>query len=157
METSDVNETDDAECVEIAEPDDDTVEGVQSPSATKAQLTARQEQLLVAMLVQPDLAKAARAANVTRVTAYRWLKQPDFQAALEARRESALRESLEVIRVHVAQAISGLTGLLNSPDERLRRLVCKDVLQHALWLRDQEDTERRLRALEKRSRQGGVR
>ena len=151
----DVNDEDDAECAQPAALDGDTVENLQPDSAVEARLTPRQEQLLVAMMTQPDLAKAARAAGVQRMTAYRWLKQPDFQAALAARRENALLESLEAIRLHVAQAVSGLTDLLDSPDERLRRLACKDVLQQAMWLRDQEDTERRLRALETMAKRGG--
>ena len=44
--------------------------------------------------------------------------------------------------------MSELAGLMSTEDDRLRRLICNDILGHALRVRELEDFERRLVALE---------
>ena len=45
--------------------------------------------------------------------------------------------------------------MLGVKDDRLRRLICNDILGHALRVRELEDIERRLTALEKADKKNG--
>jgi hypothetical protein len=53
------------------------------------------------------------------------------------------------VKTHAVTAVRQLAGLLGSADERLRRQVCKDIIEHALRVRELEDVEQRVTALEK--------
>ena len=92
---------------------------------------------------------ASKTAGVSRPTAYRWLKQPAFQAELARQRDAAYSEALATVKTHAVQAVTELARMLGVKDERLRRQVCNDILAHALKVRELEDLERRLAALEK--------
>jgi len=53
------------------------------------------------------------------------------------------------VKTHAARAVTELAGLLNVKDDRLRRQVCNDLLAHAMKVRELDDLEGRLAALEK--------
>ena len=112
-------------------------------------LTARQLRLVMALVSNPDIQAACMATGVGRTAAHRWLKQPIFQDELTRQREAVLGEALAKVKTHAARAVTELGELLNEKDSRLRRLVCKDILDRAIKIRDMEDIERRLTALEK--------
>ena len=60
-----------------------------------------------------------------------------------------LSEALASVKTHATRAVAELAALLTAKDDRLRRLVCNDLLAHAMKVRELEDIERRLDALEK--------
>lgn len=120
--------------------DDDTSQG---------SITPRQEKLVAALLTQPDIQSAAKAAGVGSTTAHRWLKQPAFQEALTHQRDEFMRESLSSVKNHAGRAVRELSKLLDNPDARLRRMVCNDILQHVVRVHEMLDIDVRLLALEK--------
>lgn len=113
-------------------------------------LSARQQQLLVELVKNPDIQAAARAAGVGRTTAYRWLEDPRFAAALARLRNEAMKAALDCVKALTTRAAQELTGLLDTQDERLRRLLCNDILGHAIKVRELEEIERRLARIEER-------
>jgi hypothetical protein len=118
--------------------------------APAPRLAPRQLALISALVCNPDLQAACKAAGVSRTTAYRWLKHPAFGEELARQRDAVLTEALAAVKTHATQAVTELATLLTAKDERLRRLVCNDILAHALRVRELEDIERRLLILEKR-------
>ncbi len=126
--------------------------GEVSPSM---ELTLRHHQLLGALVVDPDVRAACKAAGVGRTTAHRWLNDPAFRAELVRQRDAVLGEALDSVKTHAARAMAELAGLLQSKDDRLRRLICNDLLGHAMRVREMEDIERRLAALEKAEKHNG--
>lgn len=118
-------------------------------SGPEARLSGKQMALLLELVGNPDVEQARSASGVSRATAYRWLNEPDFQEALTRRRNEVLAAALATVKSHAARAASQLAGLLETTDERLRRQVCNDLLAHALKVREMEDLESRLAALEK--------
>ena len=114
-----------------------------------SRLAPRQMALLAALVGNPDVQAATKATGVGRTTAYRWLREPAFQAELTRQRDAVLSEALASVKTHATRAVAELAALLTVPDERLRRLVCNDILAHAMKVRELEDIERRLDALEK--------
>ena len=111
-------------------------------------LPLRQQQLLVELVANPDIQAACKAAGVGRSTAHRWLKEPVFRAELARQRDMVLSETMDSVKTHATRAMAELAELLDTEDDRLRRLICNDILGHALRVRELEDFERRLVALE---------
>jgi hypothetical protein len=113
------------------------------------ELPPRQQKLISALVVEPEIRAAARAAGVGRTTAHRWLHQPAFHDELARRRDAALSNALDSFKVYATQAVTTLASLLSTNDERLRRQICNDILGHTLKIRELEDIERRMACLEK--------
>lgn len=111
-------------------------------------MTPQKLRLLAALAADPDVQTACATTGVTRSTAYRWQNEPAFKEELARQREAALSAALESVKTQATRAASELAGLLNVKDDRLRRLVCNDILAHAMKVRELEDFERRLEALE---------
>jgi len=106
--------------------------------------------LVAALAADDDVQAACAATGVGRTTVYRWLKESAFQEALAVQREKAFTAALDSLKSKASRAVAELEKLLNVSDERLRRLVCNDILLYAWRVRELEDFERRLSALEKR-------
>ena len=117
-----------------------------TPSCTG--LSLRHQRLLVALVANPDIQTACKTTGIGRSTAHRWLKMPAFRIELARQRDSVLSETMDSVKTHAIRAMSELAKMLNTEDDRLRRLICNDILGHALRVRELEDFERRLVALE---------
>ena len=113
-------------------------------------ITAQQMLLLEALVQNPNIQAACAATGVGRTTAYRWMEEPAFMAELERQRDIVLTVALQSVKTSATKAAKELTALLDVQDERLRRQVCNDVLTRAVKIRELEDFERRLAALESR-------
>jgi hypothetical protein len=50
----------------------------------------------------------------------------------------------------LTKAVNALTGLLDTNDSRLKRLVCNDIIDHILQRKEIEDLDKRLTAIEQR-------
>lgn len=118
-------------------------------SNSKPGLSFLQQKLLLALLVEPGIQAACESAGVGRSTAHGWLKNPAFIEELTRQRNAVLSEAMDSVKTHAARAMTELAGMLNSKDDRLRRLICNDILGHAMKVRELQDLEGRLAALEK--------
>ncbi|VGO12179.1 hypothetical protein PDESU_00730 [Pontiella desulfatans] len=122
---------------------------METGQSKKTNLTPRQERLLVELVKTPDIQAAAKAAEVGRTTVYRWLEQPEFAAELDRCRNQAMNEALCNIKSLSSKAVQVMQELLDSENHSVRRMVCKDVLRHALQLREMEEIEQRLSRIER--------
>ena len=59
-------------------------------------------------------------------------------------------EAFGILSQSLTKAIETLTGLLNTQDERLKRLVCKDIIEHILRHKEIRELEERLKAIEEK-------
>lgn len=112
-------------------------------------MTDKQVTLLTAMVGHQDMPAACEAAGVSRAAAYRWVKEPAFQEELRRLRDEVLSEALTRVKTHAVRAVTKLAELMDAADERVSRQACNDILGHALKVREQDEFERRLVALEK--------
>jgi hypothetical protein len=120
----------------------------QSDPEPKKALTARQKKLLTVLVGMTDLKAAANIAGVGRTTAHRWMKEPLFLEELTRLRDRALTEALSTVKSYTAQAAEELAKLLHTGDERLRRQICNDIMSHSLRIREVENLDHRVQALE---------
>lgn len=119
-------------------------------NAKKTKLTDRQLKAIPIIVTSPTYSEACKKARLNRTTFYEWLKIPEFKAKLDRQRDEVAAEALGMLSQSLTKAIETLTGLLNTQDERLNRLVCKDIIEHILKYREVEDLDKRLTEIEKR-------
>lgn len=125
-----------------------------SPVPSK-QLTARQELAVRALLTAPTREAAAKAAGISTVTLWRFMKQPEFRDAChQARREAVeqtatqlQRSSLEAVKILDAIAANEAA----SPTARVS--AAKAILQMSFRAVQSDDLTLRLEALEDMTRE----
>ena len=112
---------------------------------------ARQrEQLILALLQQPGIEKAAAVVGISTVTAWRITKTPEFKEAYRQARRDAFTQSLGRLQQAAGAATSTLMKIMvdaTAPaGSRVRAADC--VLEHAASALDLEDLQVRLAKLE---------
>ena len=119
---------------------------------TETSITPRQDKAITALLSAPTVERAAETAGVGRSTLHRWLIQAEFREELTRRRDAIVDAAMDTFKVYVCRAVDTLAKLLDSENEKLRRLAAKDILEYVFRVRELQDIERRVTKLEATSR-----
>lgn len=125
--------------------------GCQQMSGNVAQLTAKQEEAILALLSNPTVEHAARAAKITSRTLYRYLKDPEFNAAYRQARWTAFGQCTARLQQASSAAVSALLKALVDPTTpaAVRVRAADSVLDHAVKALEVEDIAARLAELER--------
>jgi translation initiation factor 2 alpha subunit (eIF-2alpha) len=114
----------------------------------KAKLGRKQEEAIVALVSQRTIEDAARTCNTPARTLYRWLKEPEFDAAYRAARRHAYGQSISRLQQGSTAAATTLLKVMvdpaTPPSTRVR--AAEAVLSQAA--KAIEDIDARLRELE---------
>ncbi len=94
------------------------------------QLTHRQYRAIECLIICPSNADAAREADVSLATLYRWLKTPAFREAYRRRHAQALLHVMEQTGDHLVKVFEDLTVQLESPDPNVRLQADKIILDY---------------------------
>jgi hypothetical protein len=123
----------------------------QPMSVLGAKFGRKKEEAIVALLSQRSVDDAARVANVTPRTLYRWMKEPEFDAAYREARRAAFGQSVARLQQASGAAVSTILKLMLDPNvPASTRARCADsVLGHTAKALELEDIEARLSALER--------
>jgi hypothetical protein len=115
-----------------------------------AKLARKKEEAIVALLSQRSIEEAAKSCNTPARTLYRWLKEPDFDAAYRAARRQAYGQSISRLQQGATAAATTLLKVMidpaTPPSTRVR--ASEAVLSHAAKAIEIEDIDARLRELE---------
>ncbi len=113
-------------------------------------VTAKQARLIDLLLGGQTLSAACAAVGISRMTAYRWLRQPSVKNALQEAQGELLAQSMRRLLALQAAAIDALAALLDDPltPPAVRLATAKAVLEAALRLYDALVLEQRISALE---------
>jgi transposase-like protein len=119
----------------------------------------KREEAIVALLSQPTIEQAARAAGIGPKTLLRWMQVPEFQAALRnARRDAFGQATARLQQGSSAAATTMLRIMLDKDTPASCRLRAADsVMQHAAKAIELEEIEARVAALEAASGKDGAR
>src|SRR5450432_3204125 len=113
-------------------------------------LGAKKDAAILALLSARSVEEAARSADVTRRTLYRWLADPEFDAAYRSAKRAAFGQALARLQQGSAAAATTMLKIMldtsTSPSTRLRAADC--VLGHAKNAIEIEGIEARLSDLE---------
>ncbi|MFC2122748.1 phBC6A51 family helix-turn-helix protein [Bacteroidota bacterium] len=116
-------------------------------------LSTKKQRAIEALSASGNVAEAARVANVSRKTLYRWFRQSDFTEALEVvAQESLANLSRELVRLGT-QAVTTLEGAMTDTETVASTKVraADVVLARLLQLRELVSIESRLTALERKT------
>ncbi len=106
-------------------------------------LPRKTDVVIAALLSQPTMADAARAAGVGESTLWRWLQNPDFQAKYKEAQRTVVNSSLGQLQAATSEAVATLRRNLTcgkSGDEIRAAAVILD--QSAKYLERYELQER---------------
>jgi AcrR family transcriptional regulator len=120
-------------------------------SGNVAQLTPKQEEAILALLSNPTVEHAARAAKITPRTLYRYLKDPEFNAAYRQARWTAFGQCTARLQQASSAAVSALLKALVDPTTpaAVKVRAADSVLDHAVKALEVEDIAARLAELER--------
>jgi hypothetical protein len=120
----------------------------------ESKLSHKQEKGLAALLAEPTLAAAARAAQVDEKTLRNWLKQPFFRQAYRAGCDQILDHTVTKLQVASSLAVDTLRAKLQSKSESVAVRAASELLAAALKATDQREILEGLRAVENKLRDG---
>jgi hypothetical protein len=116
----------------------------------KGKLTRRQEEAIAALLSTRGVDEAAKACNTPVRTLYRWLSEPEFDAAYRAARRKAFGQCTARLQHAASAAATTLVKVLldagTPASTRVRAAEC--IISHASKAMEIEDVEARVTALE---------
>lgn len=114
------------------------------------ELTLAQHKLIAALLISRNIRAACKVANIPERTAFRWLGDVRFQAALESAEGEQIADVTRRLLVLSDQAIDVLQAVLQSETASypIKVRAAALVLEQLISLRELRNTESRLAALE---------
>ena len=115
----------------------------------KNKLTARQLKAIPLIVTCPTYTEGCKRAKLDRTTFYKWLKVPEFKTELDRRRDEIAYEAFGVLSQGLTKAVETLVNLLDNNDNRLKRLVAKDIIDFIIRHKENEDLNKRLTEVEK--------
>ena len=119
-------------------------------AALREKVGTKQEAAILALLTTRSVEEAARTANIPLRTVYRWLKEPEVDAAYRKAKRSAFGQSIARLQQGSGTAASTMLKIMIDPSvppsTRLRAADC--VFGHAKNAIELEGIEARLAALE---------
>jgi hypothetical protein len=127
-------------------------------AANGIKLKPKQEEAIVALMSHQSVDDAARAIHIGPRTLYRWLKEPDFEAAYLRARRDAYKQGIARLQKNVGAAISILFKVMADPATpsavKVRAVEC--VLSHSSRAIEIEDIEARVTELERAAKASDV-
>ncbi|MBN1451131.1 MAG: hypothetical protein JW963_08970 [Anaerolineales bacterium] len=120
-------------------------------------LPANQQRALAALLTEKDVRSAAKKCGLAENTIYRYLKNGQFRQLLQEAHAAIYSEVSNRLTVDVLDALDKLWVIVDTAtDPNVKRLAIGDWLKHALKIREVDDLEARIAALEERLNNGHV-
>lgn len=114
------------------------------------ELTPRQEKAVHALLAAKTMDEAAQVAGCDPKTLWRWRKEPEFRAALDAARRELFSAAADKLRLGAGEAVAALRRVLADPETAPAVVVqsAAVILSHCFRAVELADISERLDALE---------
>ena len=118
------------------------------PEIVEPVLSRRHEAVIVALLANPKMKDAARAAGVSEATVWRLMQREDFQRRYREAQEKAFDGALGTLQGAATEAIAALQKNLACGVPAAEVGAAKTILDFTMKAREQFGYERRIKALE---------
>lgn len=79
-------------------------------------MTGKQTKFLKAMLEESTISKAAEKAQITRYTAYKYLKDREFQSELNRRRGECINDTVRYLQGKLSLCNETLVSIIENPE-----------------------------------------
>jgi hypothetical protein len=117
--------------------------------ADKMKLTTKQVKKIPILLAAKTYEKGCKSARISKTTFYKWMQDEGFAAEFDRQRDKIAEAAFGMIAQNIEKAVSTLVGLLDTGDDRVKRLTANDVIGHFLEHRELDDLEERIERVEK--------
>ncbi|MBX3363141.1 MAG: hypothetical protein KF866_00115 [Phycisphaeraceae bacterium] len=140
------------------EPGDDadarTDEGGPQVLDLVAELKPSQQRAILALLQEPSIAKAARAARVGNRTLHSWLDDPKFVTAFRRAKRHVFEQAISLTHRYTALAVNTLAKVMVDPAAPYapRVTAAAAILRFSRDTIELEDLQERVELLERQSR-----
>ena len=118
--------------------------------AEETKLTTKQIKAIPKLLAAENYEKGCKAAKISRTTLHTWLQDEGFAAEFDRQRSMIVEAAFAMIAQNVEQAVIALVGLLDTNDDRVKRLAANDVINHFTKRHEMVDLEDRIQRIEER-------
>lgn len=114
-------------------------------------MTQKQAAFLKAMLEESTISKAADAAKISRETAYKYLKDPDFKAELDKRRSECLNDTVCFLQSKLTVCSEQLVRIIEDEDtaDQVKINAINTVFTNFKSMSETADVIARLEQIEK--------
>jgi predicted ATP-dependent endonuclease of OLD family len=131
--------------------------GAMQKAGHGSKFSRKKEEAIAALLTQRNVEEAARVANIGTQTLYRWMKEPEFDAAyLEARRAAVSQSNARLQQGSSAAVSTLLKVMVDASTPASARVRAADrILEHAKQSIEIDDIQFRLTALERSTQPPG--
>ena len=116
----------------------------------EAKLTTRQAKAIPILLTARNYEAGCKKAKVAKSTFYTWMQDEGIAAEFERQRNEIVEAAFGMIAQNIEKAVSTLVGLLDSKEERIKRLTANDLISHFFKRQELVDLEERIQRIEKR-------
>lgn len=116
----------------------------------KTKLSRRQLKAIPFLVGSPTYTQGCEKAKINKTTLYKWLKNPEFKVELDRQRSEIVEAAFGMIAQNIEKAVSTLVGLLDTGDDRVKRLTANDIIGHFLKHKELRDLEERIERIEER-------
>jgi phenylalanyl-tRNA synthetase beta subunit len=115
-----------------------------------AKFGRKKEDAIVALLTHRTIEEAARSLTISTKTLFRWMKEPEFDAAYRAAKRAAFAQSIARLHHLSSAAVSTLGKVMLDPTTppATRVRASDSILNHTTKAIEIEDIGARLRELE---------
>jgi uncharacterized membrane protein YheB (UPF0754 family) len=114
-------------------------------------LSANQQRALTALLTEKTVRDAAQKTGLSEKTLYRYLAEDPFRQALQQATGAIYAEVSNRLTADIMTALKKLWEIVDTAtDQNIKRMAINDWLKHALKIREVDDLEARITALEER-------
>lgn len=115
----------------------------------KEKLTRRQLHVLPFLISNPTVDLAAKQSGVSAKQIFGWLHQPAFRQELESRKNEAVNQAVDRLKLTACKACDTLIELLDTAQsDSVKHRVAVDMLNLTLKFMEFKDVEQRLKKLE---------
>ena len=118
--------------------------------AEEAKLTTKQAKAIPLLLAAKNYEEGCKAAKISRTTLHSWMQDEAFASEFDHQRNEIVEAAFGMISQNIEKAVSTLVGLLDTGDDRVKRLAAKDVIGHFLKHKEIRDMEERIELIEER-------
>ena len=110
----------------------------------------RQERAIVALLSEPSIEAAAKTADVSDVTIWRWMKLPEFRAKLRDARRAVVEGAIGRLQQTATEAVETLRRNLTCGTPAVEVRAATAILDQAIKAVELFDVVERVEQLEAR-------
>ena len=118
--------------------------------AEETELTTKQAKTIPILLAAKTYEKGCKSARISKTTFYKWMQDEGFAAEFDRQRNKIAEAAFGMITQNIGKAASALVELLDTGDDRVKRLTANDIIGHFLKHKELKDLEERIQQIEER-------